>query len=121
MPNQATESQPFTIYYDGACPVCSKEIKMYRKANGAENLAWIDASEADEHSLGRDLDPQLALARMHVRDESGQLISGAAAFAAIWQRLPRTRWLGHILGSAPLLFFLEPGYRLFLKIRPLWR
>jgi predicted DCC family thiol-disulfide oxidoreductase YuxK len=58
---------------------------------------------------------------MHVRDESGQLISGAAAFAAIWARLPKTRWLGRIMGSKAALLILEPAYSMFLRIRPLWR
>lgn len=121
MQDQAPDARPFTIYYDGGCPVCSKEISTYRKANGADKLSWIDASEADCQTLGADLEPDLAMVKMHVRDESGNLISGAAAFAAIWQRLPRTRWLGRLLGTAPALFVLEPAYRLFLKIRPLWR
>lgn len=111
----------FTVYYDGACPLCTKEIQTYRKVQGAENLAWVDAAHCDGQALGDDLNSERALERMHVRDESGRLISGAAAFAAIWARLPRTRWLGRILGSRPALVFLEPAYRLFLKIRPLWR
>lgn len=121
MQKEADGSHPFTIYYDGGCPVCSKEIRAYRKADGAEKLAWVDASDADKRALGSDLERSVAMAKMHVRDESGKLISGAAAFAAIWLRLPRTRWLGRILGTPLVLFFLEPVYRLFLKIRPIWR
>ncbi len=114
-------SSPFTVYYDGACPVCSREIKTYQKASGADKLAWVDAANAQPEALGEDLDSQAALARMHVRDENGQLISGAAAFAAIWARLPKTRWLGKLMGSKPALLVLEPCYTLFLKVRPLWR
>lgn len=120
--SQSTDSnQPFVVYYDGACPLCSKEIETYRKAQGAEELRWVDASHCDVETLGQDLDSRAALARMHVRDESGTLISGAAAFAAIWARLPKTRMLGRLMGTRPALWILEPGYTLFLKIRPLWR
>lgn len=111
----------FTVYYDGACPLCRKEIETYRKAHGADEMAWVDAANANTETLGQDLDCDAALARMHVRDESGTLISGAAAFAAIWARLPRTRWLGRLMGTQPALWVLEPGYRFFLKVRPLWR
>ena len=117
----ANAEQRFTVYYDGACPLCRKEIETYRKARGADELAWVDAANADPQTLGQDLNCAEALARMHVRDESGKLISGAAAFAAIWARLPRTRWLGRLMGTRPALWVLEPGYRLFLKVRPLWR
>jgi len=121
MSEQSSESQPFTVYYDGACPLCSKEIDTYRKVSGAEELAWVDAANSDGNILGDDLNKETALARMHVRDEQGRLISGAAAFAAIWARLPKTRWLGKLMGTKLALLILEPGYRLFLKIRPLWR
>ena len=101
--------------------LCSKEIDTYRKASGAEELNWLDAANCDPSVLGDDLDGKAALARMHVRDEDGKLISGAAAFAAIWSRLPKTRWLGKLMGTRPVLWILEPAYTLFLKIRPLWR
>ena len=121
MNQTTTPDQPFTVYYDGACPLCSKEIDTYRRAQGADDLAWVDAANCDKNQLGGDLDSNTALARMHVRDESGNLISGAAAFAAIWARLPKTRWLGRLMGTRPVLWILEPAYIVFLKIRPLWR
>lgn len=121
MNQSASAEQSFTVYYDGACPLCSKEIETYRKARGADELAWVDAAHCDAATLGEDLDCDAALARMHVRDESGKLISGAAAFAAIWARLPNTRWLGILMGTRPALWVLEPAYKLFLKVRPLWR
>ena len=121
MTEQSSTEKPFTVYYDGACPLCTKEIETYRKATGADQLAWVDAANSDQRVLGQDLDSQTALARMHVRDEEGKLISGAAAFAAIWSRLPKTRWLGRLMGTKSALMILEPAYRLFLKIRPMWR
>jgi len=121
MNQPVSAEQRFTVYYDGACPLCSKEIDTYRKAQGADELAWVDAANADSGLLGHDLDCEKAITRMHVRDESGELISGAAAFAAIWARLPRTRWAGRLMGTRLALWVLEPVYRLFLKVRPLWR
>jgi predicted DCC family thiol-disulfide oxidoreductase YuxK len=121
MTDSAKTERSFTVYYDGACPLCRKEIETYKKAQGAENLTWTDAANCDPSMLGDNLDSKDALARMHVRDEHGRLISGAAAFAAIWSRLPKTRWLGQIMSTRPVLWVLEPAYTLFLKIRPLWR
>ena len=121
MNQRADSAQRFSVYYDGACPLCNKEIDTYRKVTGAEQLSWLDVANCDPSMLGEDLDGQEALARMHVRDENGKLISGAAAFAAIWSRLPRTRWLGKLMGTRPALWILEPSYLLFLRVRPLWR
>lgn len=121
MQEDQTYSDNFKVYYDGGCPLCSKEIETYRRASGAENLDWVDASRCEADTLGSDLDRNDALSVMHVRDESGKLISGAAAFAAIWERLPRTRRIGKLLSTRPVLWILEPAYRVFLKLRPLWR
>lgn len=114
----APAAPELTVYYDGGCPICSREIGTYRKMAGADRLAWVDV--ADPAAVpGDDLDRAAALARMHVRDADGRLLSGAAAFAAMWRAF--TRALGRLAGTRPALALLEPAYRLFLKLRPLWR
>jgi predicted DCC family thiol-disulfide oxidoreductase YuxK len=58
------------------------------------------------------------LARFHVRDRDGTLISGAAAFLALWAALPGWRWLA-LLGRLPgAVWAMERLYRLFLRARP---
>jgi 3-demethoxyubiquinol 3-hydroxylase len=110
-----------TVYFDGACPVCSREIAMYRRQPGSEACVWVDASRCSASELGPGLDSQRALARMHVRQADGRLVSGAAAFILMWQAFPATRWLGRLAALPPLPWVLELGYRLFLRVRPLWR
>jgi len=56
-----------------------------------------------------------------VRGADGQLVSGAAAFAAIWRRLPAYAWLGRLASPRPVQWLLEGGYRGFLTVRRLWR
>jgi predicted DCC family thiol-disulfide oxidoreductase YuxK len=110
-----------TIYYDGGCPVCTREIAVYQRAQGAERLAFVDVSRCSADALGPDLTPHAALARMHVRQADGQLVSGAAAFAALWLSLPRWSRLGRIARSPVILPILELGYRGFLILRRIWR
>lgn len=110
-----------TLYYDGACPICSREVAQYRRALGAERLAFVDVTRCEPEALGPDLTRAAALARMHVRLPDGRMVSGAAAFAAIWSRLPRWAWLGRLAGWPPVLALLELAYRGFLRLRPLWR
>jgi predicted DCC family thiol-disulfide oxidoreductase YuxK len=117
-----TSTQPqATVYYDGACPICSREIAQYRKAEGGERLAFVDVSTCGAEVLGPDLSREAALARMHVRRADGTLASGAAAFAELWQQLPKLAWAGRIASSALVLPVLELGYRAFLRVRRLWR
>ena len=57
------------------------------------------------------------LARFHAREQN-VLLSGAAAFAAIWRAVPLLRPLGIAARFPGVLTMLEFAYRLFLRIRP---
>jgi predicted DCC family thiol-disulfide oxidoreductase YuxK len=109
------------VYYDGGCPVCSREIAFYKARPGADGFVWVDVSHAESPDLGSGLTRDKALARMHVRRADGTLLSGAAAFAEMWRRMPGFRWLGRVLAVPPFGSLAELGYRGFLLARKLWR
>ena len=78
------EAPALTVYYDGACPLCRAEIGHYRSQPGAERICFTDVARADA-STGQDLARGDAMARFHVRDAQGRLVSGAAAFVLVWR------------------------------------
>jgi hypothetical protein len=86
-----------------------------------ESIAWVDASSCDEAQLGPGLDRSVALSGFHVRKADGALTSGAAAFVALWSRLPAFAGLAALASSRPVLALLESGYSIFLRVRPWWR
>jgi len=110
-----------TVYFDGACPVCTREIAVYQQALGGQDIRWVDAASCEPCEFGPGLNREAALARLHLRNRDGQLVSGAAAFTALWKQLPRWRWLGVAFGSGLRLAVLEFAYRLFLWLRRVWR
>lgn len=112
----AAPAPSLTVYHDGACPLCAAEIALYRRAAGAEAVGFVDAS--GEGAPAADLPREAALARFHVRDARGELLSGAAAFAALWRVLPGWRWLGRLVASPVLLPLAEAAYRGLLPLRP---
>jgi predicted DCC family thiol-disulfide oxidoreductase YuxK len=65
--NTSSAAPTTTVYYDGACPICSREIGQYRKVQGAERLDFVDVTACDATGLGPGLSRDAALARMHVR------------------------------------------------------
>ena len=97
------EKPSLTVYHDGTCPLCAAEIALYQRARGAEAVMFLDAAAPDtEAELGPGLSREAVLARFHVRDGNGILVSGAAAFTALWCTLPGWRWLGRVVGAADL-------------------
>jgi len=110
-----------TVYYDGACPVCSREIAVYRRQAGAERCVWVDASSCPEAALGNGLSRDMALARFHVRRADGVLIDGMRGFTVLWRALPRFAWVGRIASIGPFPLLLDAAYYVFLRVRPLWQ
>ena len=113
-----TQKAPVTVYYDGACPLCSREIGFYRRRRGASNVVWVDVSNSGEHDIAPDLSGTAARARFHVRSPAGKLVDGGAAFAQLWSALPAFRWAGLIFRLAPLGWCLDRLYDGFLRFRP---
>ena len=111
-------SQALTVYFDGACPLCRREIAWYRRRPGADSIAWVDVSRVSQAALSPDLSREDALARFHVRLPDGRLLTGAAAFGELWKRMPGLRTLGKMARLPVLEPLLERVYRAFLRIRP---
>lgn len=116
-------SLPFllTVYYDGGCPVCTREIGFYQRQRGADRVRWINLAQCDDTQLGMDLSLEAAYARLHARLPGGGLVAGARAFAALWQALPAFRVFGQIAALPGVIHLLEGSYRGFLMVRRLWR
>jgi predicted DCC family thiol-disulfide oxidoreductase YuxK len=89
------------VLYNGACPICAREIAAYRRAAARDGaaLAFEDLNEADLAHWG--VDPEEARRRLHVR-QGDAVLSGLPAFLALWQALPRMRWLARLV-SLPVI------------------
>ncbi len=84
-----------------------------RRLDRRGRIEFIDATTAETCPLDRsDL-----LARLHAR-EDGQMLDGAAAFAAMWRAIPILRPLGLAARNRIILAALETIYRRFLRVRP---
>lgn len=110
-----------TVYFDGGCPLCRREITFYQRQRGAECIEWLDLTAPDAEPLATDLTREQAMARFHVRRADGTLLAGARAFAELWQALPRFRRVGRLAALPGIVTVLEAGYRIALRLRRLWR
>ena len=110
-----------TMFYDGACPLCSREVSHYRRIDHERAVNWVDISVQTDQLESHQLSHEDAMARLHVLDSEGRMQTGAAAFTALWSALPYYRWLARCvrgLGLVPLLDrFYEPFARWRLSRR----
>jgi predicted DCC family thiol-disulfide oxidoreductase YuxK len=87
------------VLYNETCPVCRFEINGYARRVAAEGLPL--RFETLDHAQAWGISVQEAARRLHVIHQ-GQLLSGMAAFRALWSQMPRWRWLAK-LTALPLI------------------
>ena len=103
------------VWFDGSCPLCRREIALMRRLDRRGAIDFVEVGE--EGAANCPVDRAELLARFHAR-ENGQLLSGAAAFAAMWRAIPLLRPLGLLARNRVVLGMLERGYKVFLRVRP---
>lgn len=81
------DQAPLRILYNDTCPICSREIGIYARADGAEAMQFCALNQHDTFGL----DADAAARRIHVL-QRGKLLVGMDAFIAIWAALPRWHW-----------------------------
>jgi predicted DCC family thiol-disulfide oxidoreductase YuxK len=106
---------PLKVWYDGACPLCLREIALMRRLDTRGAITFVDVAAGADPACP--IDRRALLARFHA-EEDGVIMSGAAAFAAMWRAIPLLRPLGLLARNAAVLKVLEAAYLRFLKIRP---
>ncbi len=87
-----------TVLYNADCPVCSYEINHYAAYSQHRALPIrFDDLNNTARLAEWNLDADTAARRLHVLKD-GQLLSGIPAFIALWQEMPRYRWLARVVG-----------------------
>ncbi len=109
-------SAQVTVWYDGGCPLCVREIALMSRLDKHDRIRFIDVDREDATCP---VDRDLLLRRLHAREgDDGPLVDGAAGFAAMWRAIPLLRPLGLAARNRVVLWVLERLYRGFLVVRP---
>lgn len=104
-----------TVWFDGSCPLCTREIALMRRLDRRQPIDFIDVADANSTCP---LDRKLLLERLHAQENGGAMMTGAAAFAAMWRAIPLLRLLGVAARNPGVLRLLERLYLVFLRFRP---
>lgn len=103
-----------TVWFDGDCPLCIREMALMRRLDRHRAIDFVEIQSAESCPV----DTQTLMARFHAQERGEDIVSGAAAFAAMWRAVPLLRPVGLLARFRPVLWLLERGYRGFLKVRP---
>jgi len=115
--DRMSEQLRTTMFYDGGCPLCRQEVAHYRRLDQEGRIRWVDITRDPDVLDALGIPLHQAMARLHVRDASGRVLSGAWAFAAVWDELPYYRRLSQGLRALHLLAPLDIAYRRFARWR----
>lgn len=107
---------PLTLFYDGDCPLCLREIHMFQRRNTEGRLELVDITTASVEPL-----PGLTRADMldclHARFSDGRLVTGIDA--TYWSyRAVGLGWLVRPLQWSWARPLWQWGYRQFCRLRP---
>ena len=90
---------------------------------GGDGLDWVDIAGLHERPKG--LPEHLSLVdlmrRFTICRQDGLYVSGGAGFVSLWRALGPLRWLGVLTDHKVGRGLGELAYRLFLRLRILWR
>jgi len=106
-----------SVFYDGACPLCQREIAFYQDLATTASVDFVDISNSAA-PVPVEVSREVLLARFHVQHSDGRIESGARAFLTLWSRLPYWRWVARVGAVPGITALLELMYRGFLLIRP---
>ena len=106
-----------TVWFDGACPLCRREIAFLKRLDRRGRIAFIDVAP-DDAVEACPIDRANLLARFHARETGKSLVSGAAAFGVVYRQVPWLSPIGQLMRIPPLLWVAERAYRAFLRVRP---
>ncbi len=116
-----TSQSKLRIYYDGLCPICSKEIEVYRKQNKSHRAEFIDIAAPGFDASKEGLNPDDVLEKFHVKTVDGTILQGVPAFIEIWKTLEIWKPLQVAAESKLLRPLFDVGYKGFTVVRPFFR
>ncbi|MDH4182548.1 MAG: DUF393 domain-containing protein [Betaproteobacteria bacterium] len=95
------------VFYDGACPMCAREIAMLRRLDRRGRIRFTDiaAPGFDAATLGKSHDALMA--RIHARLPDGTMVDGVEVFRRLYAAV----------GFAPVAALTRlPGVAQFLDV-----
>jgi predicted DCC family thiol-disulfide oxidoreductase YuxK len=109
---------PFELeaYFDGACPLCVREMRLLRRMDRRGRIRFVDIAAPGFDAATVGIPWESLMDRIHARLPDGQIVEGVEVFRRIYGALgwPRAVALTRLPGLSQAL---DLAYRLFARNR----
>ena len=79
-------SYPLTVFFDGACPICEREIALMKRLDRRQRrLVCCDFSRPDFDTASINISTAELGRVIHARWADGNVITGVEVFRAMWE------------------------------------
>lgn len=111
-----TSAPEFEVFFDGACPLCAREIAVLRWLDRKARIRFTDIADPsfDPTPLGMTWNALMEKIRGRLPD--GQMVEGVEVFRRMYAAIG-LRWLASLSRLPGLSHGLELGYRWFAQNR----
>ena len=106
-----------TVFFDGACGLCSKEINYYRRIAPEGVFDWQDITISTEALTKEGISLVDGLMQLHAKDDAGDLHVGVDAFVLMWRNIGAWRYLAYLVALPGVKQVTSIAYRYFCKWR----
>jgi predicted DCC family thiol-disulfide oxidoreductase YuxK len=106
-----------TVFFDGKCGLCSKEINYYRKIAPDGIFIWQDITKSADDLKASGISLSQGLRLLHTKDIDGKFYVGVDAFILIWKQLKRWRLLAIFVSLPIIKQIINFAYKIFANWR----
>jgi predicted DCC family thiol-disulfide oxidoreductase YuxK len=76
---------PLTVFFDGACPICAREIALMKRLARRRQLEFCDFSTQEDDGASNGFATADLGTVIHARWADGSVITGVEVFRAMWE------------------------------------
>lgn len=110
------EAWQVEVFYDGACPLCMREIRALRRRDRLGHIRFSDISAVDFDGGGTGLTRATLMRRLHGRLPDGRSIEGVEVFRRLYAAVGFRR-LARLSRLPGIAWLLDATYALFARNR----
>lgn len=107
---------PFTVFYDGQCPLCVKEMRHLKRKDQNRKLRLVDIQHPSFSQQYPQINKPEAMQRIHGMFANGHVISGLDVTYQCWAAVGKG-WLIAPLRWPVINWFADKAYEAFARNR----